>query len=157
MSKEFSEKQEYTLNLKQIIASTTCSPTVRLIAMFLEAKGGLVSPGECLKLLPDEFINDVSIMFDPDTNIENKDKLEEDVMLISLIINHAEGGAASAEDAYDLFSSFFTLAVIESLSRKGLVEINYQNVSLTDSTGYLVKISDQGKEYVDNNFGAKDE
>ena len=106
----------------------------------------MASPGTCLQKIPTSFLESVANY--EDVPLPTQEKTMENVLLMSLLLNHAEGGSVTYEESGTIMSATFTLLIMESLARKGLVEIEYRNVSLTDNLNEpLVRPTELGHEY----------
>ena len=142
------DSNDYALNLDTLIDSTSCSSSARILALSLKLSNGYLTVGDLLKKIPDEFLNRMMVI----TEISDKDvieKIQGEILEIALVFNHAEGGSINESDVDALANSTSVLLVMESLSRKGLVKLEYQNASLTDRLDApLAEITELGKDLV---------
>lgn len=144
----FDPKGDYTVDLSRVAESTSTSPTCRMLALYIMSKGGMASPGECLRQLPDEFVQKITLLSENKFDDKTRDQLSEDLLLTSLLINHAEGGTLNFEESIRVVDSLYALIIVESLARKGLVDLDYKNISLTDNLNKeIARISEKGTEY----------
>lgn len=149
------DEMGYSLNVANIADSVDVDPACRIVAMYIQSSGGMASPGTCLQKIPTSFLESVANY--EDVPLPAQEKTMENVLLMSLLLNHAEGGSVTYEESGTLMSATFTLLIMEGLARKGLVEIEYRNVSLTDNLNEpLVRPTELGHEY-SKRMGGKDE
>ena len=125
------DEMGYSLNIANVADSVDVDPACRIVAMYIQSSGGMASPGTCLQKIPTSFLESVANY--EDVPLPTQEKTMENVLLMSLLLNHAEGGSVTYEESGTIMSATFTLLIMESLARKGLVEIEYRNVSLTDN------------------------
>lgn len=151
------DEMGYSLNVANVADSVDVDPACRIVAMYIQSSGGMAAPGSCLQKVPTSFLETVANY--EEVSRENQEKIVENVLLMALLFNHAEGGSVTLESSGDLMSFTFTLLIMESLARKGLVKIDYRNVSLTDNAeSPLMTATDLGREYAKKHgFGAGDE
>ena len=139
--------ENFSLNLDTLISCTSASSTARILALSLQVAGGYLSPGDLLKKIPDEFLAKVcddNLMLE---DLDYREKVFGELMEVALVLNHAEGGTIEETEVSKLVNSTLVLVTMESLSRKGLVELEYQNASLTDrKDAPLVKLTEHGKD-----------
>lgn len=137
----------YSVNLNQLIDNTSCSSTARILALTLKQSNGYLTIGELLKKIPDEFLKLVSDIESADE--ERRNKIYMELMEVMLVLNHAEGGTIKESDIAQLINSTLVLVVMESLSRRGFVDMQYQNASLTDRLDApLAAVTQTGVDFV---------
>ncbi len=148
--------ESFSLNLDTLIADTGASSTARILALSLQASPGYLSPGDLIRKIPNEFLSKVC-----DDNLvtvegPHRDKVFEELMQVALVLNHAEGGTVVESEISKLVNSTLVLITMESLCRKGLVELEYKNASLTDNLDApLAKLTDFGRDLANQIKGDK--
>lgn len=134
---EFDEEDlsKFTINYKKIVSSTTMLTVTRLLASSL-----IINPymrvGHFLKSLSD---HDLEIL----THLTNKsfdtDPQYEELLLMAEMLARAEGATSDNLDEITThLEMFIMLIAIESLYRKGLVEVIHDNMSFGEDAGDLL-------------------
>lgn len=118
---------EYTINLEKIAYEKDMSPVTRTLALDL-MKNPYLSPGDFFQNLTDA---EVSILLEM---VESKDdgtlENEAEVLLLSQMLARAEGVVTDSIDEIVNHMSYLAMLVASvSLARKGLVKVNYENLS----------------------------
>lgn len=118
---------EYTINLEKIAYEKDLSPVTRTLALDL-MKNPYLSPGDFFQNLTDA---EVSILLEM---VESKDdgtlENEAEVLLLSQMLARAEGVVTDSIDEIVNHMSYLAMLVASvSLARKGLVKVNYENLS----------------------------
>lgn len=118
---------EYTINLEKIAYEKDMSPVTRTLALDL-MKNPYLSPGDYFQSLTDA---ELSILLEM---VESKDdgtlENEAEVLLLSQMLARAEGVVTDSIDEIVNHMSYLAMLVASvSLARKGLVKVNYENLS----------------------------
>ena len=133
---EFDYEAEYSLNLDGIIATRDNFFLAGELA-FLLKKQGLMSIGECMKSFNTsqlyKFVDHIEDTFGEEDPSENT--CHEELFLIGLMFSVAEGESLQmSEDMYvDRMQNTMTLIMMESLHRKGLIELTHTNISFDEA------------------------
>jgi hypothetical protein len=135
MSNEMPDEFEYTLNIQGIRDDKNMRATVRMLASFIMSRG-LVTIAECIEQISDSDLYRITgtNFEDPDIDPDDLDEIG----VISMLFNHAEGGTIGDEQTYlseslRLMNSTIVMLTIESLARKGMIDVQRSNYTLDDS------------------------
>lgn len=124
MNFEFDEEDKYSINFERVLYEESFLPVTRLLAANL-IKQQYMSVGDFIKTLNSdtlEQLNDIS----EDEEHPNFDQ----IVLITEMLSAAEGtNTSGVSEAHQRVNLFTTWLVLESLKRKGLVRIFYENIS----------------------------
>ena len=128
MSFEFDDDDgEFSINYEKVLHQETFLPVTRLLAADL-IKNQYMPIGDFIKSLSDnslEELNEISAD-------ENHPNFEE-MILISEMLSAAEGtNMGGTPEVHQRLNMFITWLIFESLKRKGLVKIHYENLSFGD-------------------------
>lgn len=125
MSFEFDENEgECSINYHKVLHQETFLPITRLLAADL-IKSQYMSIGNFIKLLKDHSLEELNEISED----ENNPHFEE-IILITEMLAAAEGtNLGGAPQVHQRLSLFTTWLIFESLKRKGLVKIHYENLS----------------------------
>lgn len=130
MSIEFGDEGEFSINYEKVLHQETFLPVTRLLAADL-MKSQYMPIGDFIKSLNDnvlEQLNDIA-------SDENHPNFEE-MILISEMLSAAEGtNFGGTPEVHQRLNMFITWLVFESLKRKGLVRIYYENISFGEDMG----------------------
>ena len=131
MSFEFDDDEgEFSINYEKVLHQETFLPVTRLLAADL-IKSQYMPIGDFIKSLNDnslEELNEISAD-------ENHPNFEE-MILISEMLAAAEGtNMGGTPEVHQRLNMFITWLVFESLKRKGLVKIHYENISFGEDMG----------------------
>ena len=131
MSFEFDDDEgEFSINYEKVLHQETFLPVTRLLAADL-IKNQYMSIGDFIKSLNDnslEELNEISAD-------ENHPNFEE-MILISEMLSAAEGtNMGGTPEVHQRLNMFITWLIFESLKRKGLVKIYYENISFGEDMG----------------------
>lgn len=124
MSFDFDEEGEFSINYQKVLHEDTFLPVTRLLAADL-IKSQYMSIGDFIKSLNDNVLvelNDISAD-------ENHPHFEE-IILLTEMLAAAEGtNFGGVREVHQRLNMFITWLIFESLKRKGLVKIHYENLS----------------------------
>jgi hypothetical protein len=124
MSFDFDEEGEFSINYQKVLHEDTFLPVTRLLAADL-IKSQYMSIGDFIKALNDNVLvelNDISAD-------ENHPHFEE-IILLTEMLAAAEGtNFGGVREVNQRLNMFITWLIFESLKRKGLVKIHYENLS----------------------------
>ena len=125
MSFEFDEDDgEFSVNYEKVLHEDTFLPVTRLLAADL-MKSQYMSVGDFLKNLSVDTLSQLTEI----SENENDPHFEE-VVLITEMLAAAEGtNIGGAPEVHQRLNLFITWLVVESLRRKGLVKVYYENIS----------------------------
>jgi hypothetical protein len=125
MSFEFDEDDgEFSVNYEKVLHEDTFLPVTRLLAADL-MKSQYMSVGDFLKNLSVDTLSQLTEI----SENENDPHFEE-VVLITEMLASAEGtNIGGAPEVHQRLNLFITWLVVESLRRKGLVKVYYENIS----------------------------
>jgi len=125
MSFEFDEDDgEFSVNYEKVLHEDTFLPVTRLLAADL-MKSQYMSVGDFLKNLSVDTLSQLTEI----SENENDPHFEE-VVLITEMLAAAEGtNIGGAPEVHQRLNLFMTWLVVESLRRKGLVKVYYENIS----------------------------
>ena len=130
MSFDFDDEGEFSINYEKVLHQETFLPVTRLLAADL-MKNQYMPIGDFIKSLNDnslEQLNEISAD-------EDHPNFEE-MILISEMLAAAEGtNMGGTPEVHQRLNLFITWLVFESLKRKGLVKIYYENISFGEDMG----------------------
>ena len=130
MSFDFDDDGEFSINYEKVLHEETFLPVTRLLAADL-IKNQYMPIGDFIKSLNDnslEELNEISAD-------ENHPNFEE-MILISEMLSAAEGtNMGGTPEVHQRLNMFITWLIFESLKRKGLVKIYYENISFGEDMG----------------------
>jgi len=131
MSIEFDEDDgEFSINYEKILHQETFLPVTRLLAANL-IKSQYMPIGDFIKSLKDNTLEELNEI----CGDENHTNFEE-MILISEMLAAAEGtNIGGTPEVCVRLNLFKTWMAIESLKRKGLVKVYYENISFGDDMG----------------------
>jgi hypothetical protein len=120
----------FTVNCAEVVKSKESLAVTRLLAADLLAKPYL-AVGDWIKNVSD---SDLSVLVDGSEPDENDEYKLEDLMLIVMMLRQAEGlpPINTDEGFREGCGQLVTFLVMESLARKKLVRIFYENMSFGD-------------------------
>jgi hypothetical protein len=123
----------FVVNCAEVVKSKESLAVTRLLAADLLAKPYL-AVGDWIRNVSDSDISTLVDGADPDEN--NEYKLE-DLMLIVMMLRQAEGlPPINTDDGFrEACGQLVTFLVMESLARKKLVRIFYENMSFGEDMG----------------------
>jgi hypothetical protein len=128
MSFEFDEDGgEFSINYHKVLHQETFLPITRLLAADL-IKSQYMSIGDFIKSLKDNSLEELNEISED----ENHPNFEE-MILITEMLAAAEGtNLGGTPEVHQRLNMFMTWLIFESLKRKGLVKIHYENLSFGD-------------------------
>ncbi len=129
------DAQGYTINYEKVLESDDMSSVTKLLALKL-MKTPYMSVGDFLQSLSDSDVESMVQM------LEAKEKRLDDILIISEMLATAEGldGAADLDVFIDRSNQLTGFIIIESLKRKGLVKVYYENMSFGEDLGDKVVV-----------------
>jgi len=130
MSFDFDDDGEFSINYGKVLHEESFLPVTRLLAADL-MKNQYMPIGDFIKSLSDDSLEQLNEICDD----ENHPNFEE-IILISEMLAAAEGtNIGGTPEVHQRLNLFITWMVIESLKRKGLVKVYYENISFGDDMG----------------------
>ena len=130
MSFDFDDDGEYSINYGKVLHEESFLPVTRLLAADL-MKNQYMPIGDFIKSLSDNSLEQLNEICED----ENHPNFEE-IILISEMLAAAEGtNVGGTPEVHQRLNLFITWMVIESLKRKGLVKVYYENISFGDDMG----------------------
>lgn len=125
MSFEFDEDEgEFSINYQKVLHQDTFLPVTRLLAADL-IKSQYMSIGDFIKSLNDNVLVELNEI----SADENHPHFEE-IILLTEMLAAAEGtNFGGTPQVHQRLNMFITWLIFESLKRKGLVKIHYENLS----------------------------
>ena len=130
MSFDFDDDGEYSINYGKVLHEESFLPVTRLLAADL-MKNQYMPIGDFIKSLSDNSLEQLNEICED----ENHPNFEE-IILISEMLAAAEGtNVGGTPEVHQRLNLFITWMAIESLKRKGLVKVYYENISFGDDMG----------------------
>ena len=127
MSFDFDDEGEFSINYKKVLNQVTFLPVTRLLAADL-IKNQYMPIGDFIKSLKDNSLEELNEI----SENENHPNFEE-MILITEMLAAAEGtNFGGTPEVHQRLNMFMTWLIFESLKRKGLVKIHYENLSFGD-------------------------
>jgi hypothetical protein len=152
------DKNVFNVHIDNVINSNEFSGIVKLLAFKLK-ENPYLSLGEYFKSLSDtdlDTLNDwAEQTYEYNLAIANGEdaeppKSDDDILMLSLLLNQAEGGDVSLDlvQIQKAMALFTTLSVFVSLERKGLINLEYDKMSLQeDMMDAVVATKKEGIDY----------
>lgn len=133
---EFDSSSEMSINYAEVTKSKDLLAVTRLLAADLLARP-YMPLGDYMKSISD---NDLQQLLEISEDDENP--RYEDLILMSEMLAAAEGlpGTFDLEEVQERISKFVSFIVIESLARKGLVEVFRENFSFGEDMGNKIVV-----------------
>lgn len=131
MSFEFDDDEgEFSINYEKVLHQETFLPVTRLLAADL-IKSQYMPIGDFIKSLNDNVLEELNEI----SADENHPNFEE-MILISEMLAAAEGtNFGGTPEVHQRLNMFMTWLIFESLKRKGLVKLYYENISFGEDMG----------------------
>jgi hypothetical protein len=130
MSFDFDDDGEFSINYGKVLHEESFLPVTRLLAADL-MKNQYMPIGDFIKSLSDNSLEQLNEICED----ENHPNFEE-IILISEMLAAAEGtNIGGTPEVHQRLHLFITWMAIESLKRKGLVKVYYENISFGDDMG----------------------
>ena len=131
MSFEFDDDEgEFSINYEKVLHQETFLPVTRLLAADL-IKNQYMPIGDFIQSLNDNVLEELNEI----SADENHPNFEE-MILISEMLSAAEGtNMGGTPEVHQRLNMFITWLIFESLKRKGLVKIYYENISFGEDMG----------------------
>jgi hypothetical protein len=124
MSFDFDEDGEFNINYEKVLYEERFLPVTRLLAANL-IKNQYMPIGDFIKSLKNDTLEELTEI----SENENDPHFEE-VILITEMLAAAEGtNIGGTPEVHQRLNLFTTWLVVESLRRKGLVRVFYENIS----------------------------
>jgi len=124
MSFDFDEDGEFNINYEKVLYEERFLPVTRLLAANL-IKNQYMPIGDFIKSLKNDTLEELTEI----SENENDPHFEE-VILITEMLAAAEGtNIGGTPEVHQRLNLFITWLVFESLRRKGLVRVFYENIS----------------------------
>jgi hypothetical protein len=135
MSFEFDEDGEFTINYERVLYEERFLPVTRLLAASL-IKNQYMPIGDFIKSLKNDTLEELNVI----SQDEDHPQFEE-MILLSEMLAAAEGtNIGGLSDVHQRVNMFTTWLVFESLKRKGLVRIFYENISFGEDMGEKIVV-----------------
>jgi hypothetical protein len=133
---DFNEEQTI-INYEQVVKSTRLLATTRMFAKKIMDNPYLTVKDFLIDLSDRDlefFINLLDGIDEEETDPENFDPALEDLLLISMMLRQAEGldPVTGPDDAHESIKRLSVFLILESLYRKGMVELFRENMSMGD-------------------------
>lgn len=120
----------YSINYEKILTQKGMLPITKLLVTELQ-KNPYMSPGDFFRDLPDSTLNELQVVAE-----DNDSRHFEELILITEMLTQAEGLASMSFDEINKRTSQFIMYLtLESLKRKGLIILHYENMSFGDEYG----------------------
>jgi hypothetical protein len=130
MSFEFEEEGDFSINYEKVLHQETFLPVTRLLAADL-MKSQYMSIGDFIKSLSDDVLYELNKIAEDENNLHF-----EEMILLTEMLAAAEGtNIGGLPQVHDRLNMFLTMLVFESLKRKGLVKLHYENISFGEDMG----------------------
>lgn len=128
MSFEFDEQENtFSISYEKVLYQETFLPITRLLAVDL-IKSQYMTIGNFIKSLSDYTLQELNDISEDENNIHF-----EEILLIAEMLASAEGtNLGGPAQVHQRLKMFTTWLIFESLKRKGLVKIYYENISFGD-------------------------
>ena len=135
MSFDFDDEGEFSINYEKVLHQETFLPVTRLLAADL-MKNQYMHIGDFIKSLKNDTLEEVNVISED----EDHPNFEE-IVLLSEMLAAAEGtNIGGLSEVHQRVNMFTTWLVFESLKRKGLVRIFYENISFGEDMGEKVVV-----------------
>jgi len=123
--------REYHINLAEVVSCKRFTPSTRALAANL-MDNQYHSVGVYFKTISDEdldYLSNISAMSDARPEVE-------ELIVLTLMLIQAEGTICTNEnDFINCISSFKMMIAGTVIGRKGLIKVNYENLSFNDDMG----------------------
>ena len=130
MSFDFDDEGEFSINYGKVLHQETFLPVTRLLAADL-MKNQYMPIGDFIKSLNDNSLDQLN-----EISADEDHPNFEEMILISEMLAAAEGtNLGGTPEVHQRLNLFITWLVFESLKRKGLVKIYYENISFGEDMG----------------------
>ena len=130
MSFDFDDEGEFSINYGKVLHQETFLPVTRLLAADL-MKNQYMPIGDFIKSLNDNSLDQLN-----EISADEDHPNFEEMILISEMLAAAEGtNMGGTPEVHQRLNLFITWLVFESLKRKGLVKIYYENISFGEDMG----------------------
>lgn len=127
MNLESDDEGEFSINYERVLHQETFLPVTRLLAADL-MKSQYMPIGDFIKSLNDNSLRELNSIAED----EDHPNFEE-MILITEMLAAAEGtNLGGTPQVHQRLNMFITWLVFESLKRKGLVKVYYENLSFGD-------------------------
>lgn len=150
---ETGNENDWGVNLDMIIKDGSRYILAQDMATLIKMNG-LITVGTLLKSIEDDklqtMINFIEETFQDEDPGDHT--CHEELMLLALMMVQAEGGqiGIDPDEAIKYMNSTMMYLMMESLSRKGLIELKHENISFDEAVANRVvaKATDAGKDFV---------
>ena len=130
MNFDFDEEGEFGINYEKVLYEERFLPVTRLLAANL-IKNQYMPIGNFIQSLKNDTLQELN-----DISEDEHHKKFDEIVLLSEMLAAAEGtNIGGLSSAHQRVNIFITWLVFESLKRKGLVKIHYENISFGDDMG----------------------
>lgn len=120
----------FSINYERILEQKSMLPITKLLVVELQ-KNPYMLPGDFFRDIPDSTLNELQAVAE-----DNDSAHFEELILMTEMLTQAEGlSSMSFEEMNRRTNQFIMYLTLESLKRKGLVKIHYENMSFGDEYG----------------------
>lgn len=120
----------FSINYEKILEQKNMLPITRVLVGELQ-KNPYMLPGDFFRDIPDSTLNELQAVAE-----DNDSAHFEELILMTEMLTQAEGlSSMSFEEMNRRTNQFIMYLTLESLKRKGLVKIHYENMSFGDEYG----------------------
>jgi len=137
----------YQIQLSEVVACKRFTASTRLLAANL-MENPYHTVGNFFKKLSDEQLSHLSYLSEiSDSEDQSESAQVDELVILTLMLLQAEGTLISTEDEFmDAVGMFKMMIAGTSLNRKGLIRVNYENMSFnTDAQDKIVFEPDEGE------------
>ena len=135
MSFDFEEDGEFSINYEKVLYQDGFLPVTRLLAADL-IKSQYMSIGDFLKSLSDNALHELNEIAED----ENNPHFEEMILLAEMLAAAEGTNLGGIPQVHERVGMFITMLVFESLKRKGLVKLHYENISFGADMGEKIVV-----------------
>ena len=130
MSFDFDDEGEFSINYEKVLHEETFLPVTRLLAADL-IKSQYMPIADFIKSLSDNTLEELNEI----CGDENHPNFEEMILIAEMLVAAEGTNIGGTPEVHQRLNLFITWMAIESLKRKGLVKVYYENISFGDDMG----------------------
>jgi hypothetical protein len=132
------DEKDYVINFKELLGNRDIPAVIKMAAMQLQ-KNSYQHPGEWIQSISDSDLALLEKLCSDCSRVgtAEAEKSSVSVGMLSLVLSTGEGMTINQEMLRSSFVNVITFIAAESLKRRGLVEINYENMSFAPETADL--------------------
>jgi hypothetical protein len=130
---------DFSVDNKKIIEAQDSHAINKLMAYHIVSSGGYMSVGSCMKSITNENLQEAIDQLDKIDSESDflKNPYLKNIFLLSLQMAYAEGHPLNTEESSKVCNQTILFLTLESLARRGLIELNRNNMSFADGTENL--------------------